>query len=209
MKTEIKAIETVYNGYRFRSRLEARWAVFFDTLGIKYEYEKEGYDLGEAGWYLPDFYFPERKMFVEIKAGDPGVDELKKVSELACQHKTTAWLFCGLPSIHEEDFVEMRMITAYGYDFYPYPEDVIESALNDPDEYGGWEKVERIFETGGAAFSIGGGQSCHLLIGSEQNRASSNWALFPSIKYGTWLKASLIARQARFEHGEKPTLTAL
>ena len=28
----IKAIETVYNGYRFRSRLEARWAVFFDAL---------------------------------------------------------------------------------------------------------------------------------------------------------------------------------
>ena len=40
---EIKAIETIYNGYRFRSRLEARWAVFFDEIGIKYEYEKEGY----------------------------------------------------------------------------------------------------------------------------------------------------------------------
>jgi len=40
---EIKAIETVYNGYKFRSRLEARWAVFFDALGIEYEYEKEGF----------------------------------------------------------------------------------------------------------------------------------------------------------------------
>lgn len=30
----IKAIETSYAGCRFRSRLEARWAVFFDTLGI-------------------------------------------------------------------------------------------------------------------------------------------------------------------------------
>lgn len=40
---EIKPIETYYNGYRFRSRLEARWAVFFDALGVRYEYEPEGY----------------------------------------------------------------------------------------------------------------------------------------------------------------------
>ena len=54
---EIKAIETVYNGYRFRSRLEARWAVFFDAAGIKYEYEPEGFDLGGGLYYLPDFIF--------------------------------------------------------------------------------------------------------------------------------------------------------
>lgn len=35
---DIKPIETHYNGYRFRSRLEARWAVFFDALGIKPEF---------------------------------------------------------------------------------------------------------------------------------------------------------------------------
>jgi|GEM_PF-566997 len=69
---EIKPIETVYNGYRFRSRLEARWAVFFDTLGIKYEYEKEGYEIKDRGscktwYYLPDFYLPETKTWVEVK----------------------------------------------------------------------------------------------------------------------------------------------
>lgn len=32
---EVKSIETVYNGYQFRSRLEARVAVLFDALGIK------------------------------------------------------------------------------------------------------------------------------------------------------------------------------
>ncbi len=64
----IKAIETQYKGYRFRSRLEARWAVFFDALGIEWEYEKEGYDLGEAGWYLPDFWLPEYGSFFEVKA---------------------------------------------------------------------------------------------------------------------------------------------
>jgi len=51
----IKPIETIYNGYRFRSRLEARWAVFFDSLNVEYEYEPEGYDLGERRYYLPDF----------------------------------------------------------------------------------------------------------------------------------------------------------
>ena len=40
----IKAIETKYNGYKFRSRLEAKWAVFFDNAKIKYEYEPEGYE---------------------------------------------------------------------------------------------------------------------------------------------------------------------
>jgi len=50
----IKAIETRYKGYRFRSRLEARWAVFFDALGMTWEYEPEGFET-DAGWYLPDF----------------------------------------------------------------------------------------------------------------------------------------------------------
>jgi hypothetical protein len=62
-----KAIETVYNGYRFRSRLEARWAVFFDAAGIKYEYEPEGYDLGSQGWYLPDFWLKDLEMWLEVK----------------------------------------------------------------------------------------------------------------------------------------------
>lgn len=29
ISNSIKPIETIYNGYHFRSRLEARWAVFF------------------------------------------------------------------------------------------------------------------------------------------------------------------------------------
>jgi hypothetical protein len=51
----MKAIETQYKGYRFRSRLEARWAVFFDHLPVRWEYEPEGFDLGEGVRYLPDF----------------------------------------------------------------------------------------------------------------------------------------------------------
>ena len=51
----IKAIQTQYKGYHFRSRLEARWAVFFDALGLEWEYEPEGFDLGDGVYYLPDF----------------------------------------------------------------------------------------------------------------------------------------------------------
>jgi len=71
--SRIKPIETEYKGYRFRSRLEARWAVFFDTIDLKYEYETEGYDiLGE--WYLPDFWFPQLKIHCEIKPNSENID---------------------------------------------------------------------------------------------------------------------------------------
>jgi hypothetical protein len=53
-----KVIQTKYKGYHFRSRTEARWAVFFDKLGVKYEYEPEGFELPNGKCYLPDFYLP-------------------------------------------------------------------------------------------------------------------------------------------------------
>lgn len=63
----IKAIETTYNGYKFRSRLEARWALFFDELGIEYQYEMEGFELAGGVWYLPDFWLPYLNVWVEVK----------------------------------------------------------------------------------------------------------------------------------------------
>lgn len=71
---ECKPIETVYNGYRFRSRLEARWAVFFDNAGIKYEYEPEGYE-SNGEMYLPDFYLPDADMHVEVKGIRQGYEK--------------------------------------------------------------------------------------------------------------------------------------
>jgi len=55
----IQAIETFYDGYYFRSRLEARWAVFFNALDIDYEYEKEGFEFEVGRRYLSDFWLPE------------------------------------------------------------------------------------------------------------------------------------------------------
>jgi hypothetical protein len=62
----IGAIRTPYNGHLFRSRLEARWAVFFDALGIPYDYEPEAYSNGKI-WYLPDFWLPDQGAFWEVK----------------------------------------------------------------------------------------------------------------------------------------------
>lgn len=80
------AIETQYAGYRFRSRLEARYAVMFDTMGIRWEYEAEGYECGPrmtrrnndqySIWYLPDFWLPDLKMYVEVKGSEDGLDLL-------------------------------------------------------------------------------------------------------------------------------------
>jgi len=53
----IDAIETKAYGYRFRSRLEARWAVFLSSLGMEWDYEREGYVI-DGKSYLPDFWLP-------------------------------------------------------------------------------------------------------------------------------------------------------
>lgn len=64
----ITAIETRYAGCRFRSRLEARWAVFFDALGVRWEYEGQGYLIGpDRTPYLPDFWLPDLDTWVEVK----------------------------------------------------------------------------------------------------------------------------------------------
>ena len=70
----IKAIETHYAGCRFRSRLEARWAVFFDNLGIRWEYEPQGYELDDGTRYLPDFWLPECDTWIEVKGSTDNLD---------------------------------------------------------------------------------------------------------------------------------------
>jgi len=79
---DIESIETLYNNIHFRSRLEARWSIFWDALGVKYEYEPTKFDLGEIR-YIPDFWLPEREKWVEIKGQMPIDIELRKGQLLA------------------------------------------------------------------------------------------------------------------------------
>lgn len=82
----IKPIETYYKGYRFRSRLEARWAIFFDALGIKWIYEPEGVVFEDGTTYLPDFYLPESKTFFEVK-GVMTDKDMNKINKLLKYYK--------------------------------------------------------------------------------------------------------------------------
>ena len=75
--TFIEAIETSYAGHRFRSRLEARWAVAFDRMGVEWVYEPQGYEIDVAGKkcpYLPDFWLPETRIWCEVKGSPEGMD---------------------------------------------------------------------------------------------------------------------------------------
>lgn len=65
--TQFAAIPTTYNDVQFRSRLEARWAAFFDLCGWQWEYEP--FDLN--GW-IPDFMLRGAKTntLVEVKPLD-------------------------------------------------------------------------------------------------------------------------------------------
>ena len=89
----LRAIETEYNGYRFRSRLEARWAVFFDACGVKWEYEPEGFVLPNGQYYLPDFLLHDvtfnhagctegNDLYVEVK-GKMTEEDAEKIKAFA------------------------------------------------------------------------------------------------------------------------------
>lgn len=100
----IKAIETKYKGYRFRSRLEARWAVFFDTLGLSWEYEPEGFELPGVGRYLPDFYINDLKQWVEVKPTDKHKKKDRKKWDAFATASGQSLLICvGVPEIRAYD----------------------------------------------------------------------------------------------------------
>ena len=130
----IKSIETYYKGYLCRSRTEARWMVAFDKVDIKYEYEPEGFDLGKAGKYLPDFYLPQVDMYAEVKGRPFNIQELKKAKALALESKKVVLLLDGPPArkaywgIHPDEYCadvkfenETFCVTDYDiFDFHNY-----------------------------------------------------------------------------------------
>lgn len=63
----VKGIPTVYKGIRMRSRLEARYAAFFDELNWPWEYEPVDLD-----GYIPDYIigFEHGELLFEVKGPD-------------------------------------------------------------------------------------------------------------------------------------------
>lgn len=197
----IKPIETIYNGYRFRSRLEARWAVFFDAAGIKYQYEQEGFCVSDFDrqslYYLPDFYFPDQGIYGEVKGRLFTEQEKEKMAwciDYCGPLKDGLVLFGNIPSKLELDDMP---------DF------------NIPFVY--WDKgIVKSF----ACFVLNGPRKLRFLLSDFQEfitsapdfpyDAAEPFFFFP---YGDdvdeWLPHKALvdscinkARQARFEHGE-------
>jgi hypothetical protein len=75
-----RSIPTLYRGTHFRSRLEARWAATFDSLGWYWEYESTALDFGDGFRYLCDFHLPAQACWVEVKG--PFNDRIDKTNHL-------------------------------------------------------------------------------------------------------------------------------
>ena len=85
----IEAIPTEYKNIKFRSKLEVKWAVFFDECGIEYVYEHDGYRFqkpedADPTNYIPDFILKNvggsinGNLYVEVK-GVMDIVDAKKI----------------------------------------------------------------------------------------------------------------------------------
>lgn len=196
----IKAIETRYAGCRFRSRLEARWAVFFDTIGIKWEYEREGVVL-PSGPYLPDFWLPEFRAWVEIKGSAPTRRESRLAIEM--YHQAVA------ADARGEGLIKYRMLVG------DIPR-ACEPCPPDPRFSGLWMLQPRpswilVYEEGAPVEDFQVHSDNHFSTTSENLLKTSidDWELGKTFWGFFWTDAEKLnaaltaARSARFEHGER------
>lgn len=185
---KIKAIGTYYKNCHFRSRLEARWAIFFDTVGIKWEYEAEGFDLGSAGFYLPDFWLPDMRLWVEVKGNIFRVEESLKAKALASLGEPGfdkgILKIVGLPD--EYDYINGYCNTYSGVDNvkYLFMFSSNPKFLVNPPVFFMEETAEIVLPIKLSE------QEC------EKQAEESIWL---------YLKGIAAAKSARFEHGETPT----
>jgi len=178
----IKPIQTRYNGYHFRSRLEARWAVFFDALGIDYEYEPEGFDLGDGVCYLPDFWLPtfsHSGMYCEVK---PTGSDFPKATRLAQVSEQWVWLCAGPPNFAIYKILRLS--------FTKPQEMLVDCGIPN---YGSARDQNRMF-------SMPCSDAC---TGKDCN--DYHPVVLPLDSFSDYYqRAVFAARSARFEHGESP-----
>jgi hypothetical protein len=107
----VKAIPTVYQGITFRSRLEADWASSLDVMRVPWIYEPEGYELSDGTWYLPDFYLPTAKAWMEVKG--PHQERVSKVETFAAD----LWRESGAETTYDKH--APMVLLAHGTDTEP------------------------------------------------------------------------------------------
>ena len=129
----VKAIETRYKRHYFRSRLEARWAVFFDSMGIQWEYEPEGFSLSNGVRYLPDFYLPQVRWFCEIKPNLHVFHTEDKIRPFVLETGQAVLLLAGppgfIPFTGFECFDHMVTKGDYSLDIVSHPKHLAEGRL--------------------------------------------------------------------------------
>lgn len=196
---DFKPIETIYNGYRFRSRLEARWAVFFDALGIKYEYEPEGFVLSDGTHYLPDFYLPQFDCYMEIKRKELDFSERKEAErKISDGMKTDTWagIICyGDPYDHELRLFCQEYNDSSGGS---YEGNVVIGLMPDTQE----PMLFAWSDTRDRTFISTFKKHKEILVKTDTNY---EYLDNPYVTQRV-IDAELKARQARFEHGETPTI---
>lgn len=187
----IKAIDTNYKGYKFRSRLEARVAVYLDALNASWQYEIEGYLLPVNGNYLPDFLvssFPkcDRPFWLEVKAVKPTLKEIYKLRELCVVTKTPGAFFVGSTTHKGQQVSTFSAIAQHDGDYCGWHvEDAFKYIQVDLPVY-----IED--ETAPTDFWDIHGKHMHRC-----------WTTFYNCSYDTNLKpAAKTALSARFEFGE-------
>lgn len=176
-----KAIETRYKGYRFRSRLEARWAVFFDTLGLPWEYEKQGFDFGGGLRYLPDFWLPTINAWFEVKGEAISDEDEEKVKAL--RNNSTA-VIVATGSIGDETLLV-------------YCHDTCDSGGGQSEWPGAWHACPGC----GEAFVMYG-DSRHRICGSDWETFRQGCECCLWNNHDALSRAYEASRSARFEHGE-------
>lgn len=186
---EIKPIETEYKGYRFRSRLEARVAVLFDALRIKWLYEPEGFILSDGTRYLPDFYLPETETFVEVKGVMTQSDRHKVEQFVKDSGKAVVIIY--------DDFTFEACDL---WDGYYELASKSESVLAECDCCGklyfmGWNGVY-------GCRACGAYDGCHHFTCVVDG--DGDLCTHLGYRSELWTTARNKAKQARFEHGEKP-----
>jgi hypothetical protein len=107
---EFTAIETAYRAYQFRSRLEAKYAVFFDLCQWSWSYEPPEFN----GW-IPDFAIGQRPTLVEVKPfwkEEQWKEQVSKIVASGCREPVVllgndpAWISVE----NEESFCDAPMV---------------------------------------------------------------------------------------------------
>lgn len=107
--------KTEYRGIMFRSRLKADFAEWFDSMGIIWSYEPQGYKLSNGQCYLPDFFLPQQKAWFECKGVMLPEDETKI---LTLAEESGLDVFVG-SHIYDGEIL-LQVVDAYNEDYTLY-----------------------------------------------------------------------------------------